>query len=250
MACSIELSSTREVGELEKALELKKNHNKPYIFIKLQTKDEDLVSKWKVTLARLLHNATDDDGIDQHPHENGEMEDITEHQQYHFTLGPRNMPLGYVLLEFFRRYQSLLENDIPEAFVELLDADQFQSLLGEGDEQLLHDQMQRAYHILALHCDVTVLLEVSSSKEQISCHLTDQLSAWIAGSEAHHSKLFSQKSGAKVRIRPRLPGLGTNLLLEASGTAVALRFEQLFEYIHYDWVEMSVGSTDDDGPTT
>ena len=161
------------------------------------------------------------------------------------------MPLGYVLLEFFRRHQSLLENDIPEAFVELLDADQFQSLLGEGDEQLLHDQMQRAYHILALHCDVTVLLEVSSSKEQISCHLTDQLSAWIAGSEGHHSKLFSEKSGAKVRIRPRLPGLGTNLLLEASGTAVALRFEQLFEYIHYDWVEMSVGSTDDDdGPTT
>lgn len=188
----------------------------------LQTKDEDLVSKWKETLALLLDNTTDG----ANAHENGEIEDIEEIQQYHFKLGPRNTPLGYVLLEFFRRHQSLLDSDIPEAFVELLDADQFQTLLGEGDAQLLHDQMQRAYHILALHCDVTVLLEVSSSKDQISCHLTDQLSAWIAGSEGHHSKLFSEKSGAKVRIRPRLPGLGTNLLLEASGTAVALRFEQ------------------------
>ena len=152
------------------------------------------------------------------------MEDITDYQQRHFTLGLRKTPLGHVLLEFFRRHQSILDSDIPEAFVGLLGVNEFQSLLGEGDAQLLHDQMQQAYHILALHCDVTVLLEVCSSKTEISCHLTDQLSAWIAGSETHHSKLFAEKSGAKVRIRPRLPGLGTNLLLEASGTAVALRF--------------------------
>ena len=159
------------------------------------------------------------------------MQGTEVYQKRHFKLGPRNTPLGYVLLEFFRCHQSILDSKIPEAFVKLLAADTFTDLLGEGDTQLLHDQMQRAYHILALHCDVAVLLEVCSSKEQISCHLTDQLSAWIAGSEAHHSKLFSEKSGAKVRIRPRLPGLGTNLLLEATGTAVVLRSVQLLAVI-------------------
>jgi hypothetical protein len=197
------------------------------ISVKLQTKDEDLIAKWKQTLTHLLDNSAED-GIanDQYDYESGEMaENIPENLQRHFKLGPRNTPLGYVLLEFFRRHQTLFDNEIPEVFADLLGEDEFQYLLGEGDVLLLHDQMQRAYHILALHCDVTVLLEVASAKEQISCHLTDQLSAWIAGSEAHHSKLFSEKSGAKVRIRPRLPGLGTNLLLEASGTGVALRFE-------------------------
>ena len=148
------------------------------------------------------------------------MEDIEECQYHHLKLGPS--PISYVLLEFFHHHQTLLDSEIPEAFVGILGEENFQFLLGEGDSQLLHDQMQRAYHILALHCDVTVLLEVCSSKSQISCHLTDQLSAWIAGSESHYSKLFSDKSGAKVRIRPRIPGLGNNLLLEASGTAVAL----------------------------
>ena len=173
---------------------------------------------WEKTLDELSGvNVENDEDID--------MEDNSEQkQQYHFTLGPRNIPLGYVLLEFFRSHQSIIDSNIPNIFSSLLGAEQFSDLLGEGDAQLLHDQMQRAYHILALHCDVTVLLEVCSSKEQISCQLSDQLSAWIAGSESHHSKGFSEKSGAKVRIRPRLPGLGTNLLLEASGTSVALRF--------------------------
>lgn len=183
-----------------------------------------MVSQWKVTIGLLMDSKNEDEGEDN-VHENEETENVEEIQLRQFKLGPRNTPLGHVLLEFFRRHQAVLDADIPDVFASLLDVDQFQLLLGEDDAQLLHDEMQRAYHILALHSDVTVLLEVSSAKKQISCHLTDQLSAWISGSEAHHSKLFSEKSGAKVRIRPRLPGLGTNLLLEASGTSVALRFK-------------------------
>ena len=190
-----------------------------------RVKDAELIETWEKTLARLISDITGD--ITNHAsQEDEDMEEISagQYQDCHLNLGPRNTPLGFVLLEFFRRHQSLIDDTpIPLCFVELLGVEEFQSLLGDGDAQLLHEQMQRAYHILALHCDVRVLLEVCASEVQQSCHLSDQLSAWIAGSERYHSKIFSVKSGAKVRIRPRLPGLGLNLLLEASGSSVALR---------------------------
>ena len=184
--------------------------------------DAQLVDTWQKTLTHLKSNITAG-SPDEESQEDDQMEiSIGQHQECHLNIG--TTPLGYVLLEFFRNHQSILDKfPIPQRFVGLLGAKEFQSLLGDGDARLLHEQMQRAYHILALHCDVTVLLEVCASEIQHTCHLTDQLSAWIAGSERYHSKMFSEKSGAKVRIRPRLPGLGPNLLLEASGTGVALQ---------------------------
>ena len=139
-------------------------------------------------------------------------------------LGPSSAAtVGRVLLEFFQKRQEILNNAIPECFAQLLDATTFMELLNSGDVQLLREQMQAAYHVLALHGNANTLLDVSSAQIQRTFTISGIQSLVIAGSERVYCRHLAKKSGAEVSVRPKLPGSGRGLVLEARGKVGAIR---------------------------
>lgn len=130
--------------------------------------------------------------------------------------------IGEILLTFFQAYNSALEMDIPQPFASLLGVTKLAELLDAEHLRLLKEHMQRAFHLLALYGDVEVLLTVSASEIDRVIFLSGALSYTMAGSERHNAFELSKKTGARVTVRPSLPGSGFGLVLQAIGTESAV----------------------------
>lgn len=130
--------------------------------------------------------------------------------------------IGEILLTFFQAYNSALEMDIPQPFASLLGVTKLAELLDAEHLRLLKEHMQRAFHLLALYGDVEVLLTVSASEIDRVIFLSEALSYTMAGSERHNAFELSKKTGARVTVRPSLPGSGFGLVLQAIGTESAV----------------------------
>lgn len=136
------------------------------------------------------------------------------------TLGDEE--IGEILLTFFQAYNSTLEAEIPQPFASLLGVAKLSELLDTEHLRLLKEHMQRAFHLLALYGDVEVLLTISASEIDRVIFLSEELSYAMAGSERHNAYELSKKTGARVTIRPSLPGSGFGLVLQAIGTESAV----------------------------
>ena len=136
------------------------------------------------------------------------------------TLGDEQ--IGEILLTFFQAYNSTLDMEIPQPFASLLGVSRLAELLDAEHLRLLKEHMQRAFHLLALYGDVEVLLTVSASEIDRVIFLSEALSYTMAGSERHNAFELSKKTGARVTIRPSLPGSGFGLVLQAIGTESAV----------------------------
>ena len=136
------------------------------------------------------------------------------------TLGDEE--IGEILLTFFQAYNSTLEAEIPQPFASLLGVAKLSELLDAEHLRLLKEHMQRAFHLLALYGDVEVLLTISASEIDRVIFLSEELSYAMAGSERHNAYELSKKTGARVTIRPSLPGSGFGLVLQAIGTESAV----------------------------
>ena len=136
------------------------------------------------------------------------------------TLGDEE--IGEILLTFFQAYNSTLEAEIPQPFASLLGVAKLSELLDAEHLRLLKEHMQRAFHLLALYGDVEVLLTISASEIDRVIFLSEELSYAMAGSERHNAYELSKKTGARVTIRPSLPGSGFGLVLQVIGTESAV----------------------------
>ena len=129
---------------------------------------------------------------------------------------------GEAMLTFFQTYNETVEKDIPQTFASLLGVRRLAELLDADHLRLLKEHMQRAFHLLALYGDVKVLVSLSASEVHRVVFLSASLSIIMAGSERHNARELSRKSGARVTIRPKLPGSGFGLVLDAIGTDSAV----------------------------
>ena len=136
------------------------------------------------------------------------------------TLGDQQV--GEILLTFFQAYNTTLEMEIPQTFASLLGVRKLAELLDSEHLRLLKEHMQRAFHLLALYGDAEVLLTISASEIDRVIFLSEALSYTMAGSERHNAFELSKKTGARVTIRPSLPGSGFGLVLQAIGTESAV----------------------------
>lgn len=154
---------------------------------------------------------------------------ITALQSKRTSDGDKNVPLtlgdqqiGEILLTFFQAYNTTLDTEIPQAFASLLGVRKLAELLDPEHLRLLKEHMQRAFHLLALYGDAEVLLTISASEIDRVIFLSEALSYTMAGSERHNAFELSKKTGARVTIRPSLPGSGFGLVLQAIGTESAV----------------------------
>lgn len=136
------------------------------------------------------------------------------------TLGDQQ--IGEILLTLFQDYNATLDMEMPETFAYLLGVRKLAELLDPEHLRLLKEHMQRAFHLLALYGDAEVLLTISASEIDRVIFLSEALSYTMAGSERHNAFELSKKTGARVTIRPSLPGSGFGLVLQAIGTESAV----------------------------
>lgn len=168
-----------------------------------QVSDIVLIQEWRDVLASLLS-----------------LESSENEASVPITLGDEE--IGEILLTFFQAYNSTLEAEIPQPFASLLGVAKLSELLDAEHLRLLKEHMQRAFHLLALYGDVEVLLTISASEIDRVIFLSEELSYAMAGSERHNAYELSKKTGARVTIRPSLPGSGFGLVLQAIGTESAV----------------------------
>lgn len=168
-----------------------------------QVTDAVLIQEWRDVLANLPSVASSEN-----------------HATVPITLGDEQ--IGEILLTFFQAYNSTLDMEIPQPFASLLGVSRLAELLDAEHLRLLKEHMQRAFHLLALYGDVEVLLTVSASEIDRVIFLSEALSYTMAGSERHNAFELSKKTGARVTIRPSLPGSGFGLVLQAIGTESAV----------------------------
>lgn len=95
-----------------------------------------------------------------------------------------------ILLEFFKNRQEILTGTFSENFRTLLGATTFSELLTPEDVQTLSEQMQKAYHVLAIHGNGHALLDISSAQVQRIFTLSSLKSLEITSerSERKHSR--------------------------------------------------------------
>ena len=134
----------------------------------------------------------------------------------------RDQQIGEILLTFFQEYNAILAMEIPHTFDLLLGASKLAEILDPEHLRQLKEHMQRAFHLLALYRDAEVLLTVSASEIDRVIFLSEALSYAMAGSERYNASQLSKKTGARVTIRPRLPGSAFGLVLQAIGTEFAV----------------------------
>ena len=98
--------------------------------------------------------------------------------------------IGEILLEFFKNRQEILTGTFSENFRALLGATTFSELLTPEDVQTLSEQMQKAYHVLAIHGNGHALLDISSAQVQRVFTLSSLKSLEITSdrSERKHSR--------------------------------------------------------------
>ena len=101
-----------------------------------------------------------------------------------------NSCIGVILLEFFKNRHEILTGTFSENFRALLSATTFSELLNPEDVQTLNEQMQKAYHVLAIHGNGHALLDISSAQVQRIFTLSSLKSLEIAGerSERKYSR--------------------------------------------------------------
>ena len=169
-----------------------------------QIKDLDFLQQWEGVIASLQSKVTQLKGNENTP----------------ITL--RDQQIGEILLTFFQEYNAILDMEIPHTFASLLGVSKLAELLDPDHLRQLKEHMQRAFHLLALYRDAEVLLTVSASEIDRLFFLSETLSYAMAGSERHNASQLSKKTGAKVTIRPSLPGSAFGLILQAIGTEFAV----------------------------
>lgn len=96
--------------------------------------------------------------------------------------------IGEILLEFFKHRRQILTGTFPESFRALLGATTFSELLTSEDVQILNEQMQKAYHVLAIHGSGHALLDISSAQVQRTFTLSSLQSLDIAGERAERTR--------------------------------------------------------------
>ena len=169
-----------------------------------QIKDFDFLQNWKGVIASLQSKVTQLKGNDNTP----------------TTL--RDQQIGEILLTFFQEYDATLDMEIPHTFASLLGVSKLAELLDPEHLRQLKEHMQRAFHLLALYRDAEVLLTISASEIERVLYLSETLSYAIAGSERYNASQLSKATGARVTIRPSLPGSAVGLVLQAIGTEFAV----------------------------
>ena len=102
--------------------------------------------------------------------------------------------IGGILLEFFKSREEILGGSISESFRDLLVATTFSDLLTLEDKQSLSEQMQKAYHVLAIHGNGDALLDIASAEVQRTFTLSSVQSLLIQadGSLRTHAREFSR----------------------------------------------------------
>lgn len=145
---------------------------------------------------------------------------LAQHGQHPRALNAAK--LGTILLEFFQNYRTLLDNNFPEPFANLLHMRSPAELLTKEQLDLSRQHMLRAFHLLALHGDVQVVLALCGSEVDRVIFLSPALSCTMRGLERSNARKLSHKTGARITIRPKLPANGFRLILEARGTAPAV----------------------------
>ena len=169
-----------------------------------QIKDLDFLQQWEGVIASLQSKVTELKGNENTP----------------ITL--RDQQIGEILLTFFQEYNAILDMEIPHTFASLLGVSKLAELLDPDHLRQLKEHMQRAFHLLALYRDAEVLLTVSASEIDRVIFLSETLSYAMAGSERHNASQLSKKTGARVTIRPSLPGSAFGLVLQVIGTEFAV----------------------------
>ena len=165
-----------------------------------QIKDLDFLQHWEEVIAGLQSKVTQLKGNDN----------------------TRDQQIGEILLTFFQEYNAILDKEIPHTFATLLGVSKLAELLDPDHLRQLQEHMQRAFHFLALYRDAEVLLTVSASEIDRVIFLSETLSYVMAGSERHNASQLSKKTGARITIRPSLPGSAFGLVLQAIGTEFAV----------------------------
>ena len=135
--------------------------------------------------------------------------------------GPDYSTLGEVLLSFLQSYGDVLTDPFPEPIASILGVDNAAALLTEEQRRLSREHVLHAFHFLALHSDVKVVLALCGSEVHRVVFLSDALSCTMRGLERSHAKRLSRQSGAKVTIRPKPSAISFRLILEARGSAAA-----------------------------
>ena len=175
-------------------------------------------SAWSQCLALLSGQITDHSLINDWADVLRETEAPGQHSPLQSVSLVGDTTAGGVVLNFFQTFDATVERDIPDAFVGLLGVRRWDEMVSADHLRLLTEHAQRAFHLLALHADVGALLCLSASEERRVILLPQTLSIIIAGNERHNARILSRKTGAKVTIRPRFPGSGFGLVLDAIGS--------------------------------
>ena len=132
--------------------------------------------------------------------------------------------LGRNLLLFFQSYETSLDMIIPEPFACILSSNKVSQLIEVGKIDLIQDQMQRAYQLLAQYGDVEIMLACSSSEEYNVIFLSPLLSFSVSGVEKSKAKEIATKTGAtSVVIRSSLPRSRKSAILEVRGNEPTIR---------------------------
>ncbi len=96
--------------------------------------------------------------------------------------------IGEILLEFFKNRREILSGTFSETFRTLLGATTFSELLTAEDVQTLSEQMQKAYHVLAIHGNGHTLLDISSAQVQRIFTLSSLQSLDIVGERSERTR--------------------------------------------------------------
>ena len=169
-----------------------------------QIKDLDFLQHWKGVIASLQSKVTQLKGNDN------------------TLITLRNQQVGEIFLTFFQECNAILDMEIPHTFALLLGVSKLAELLHPEHLRLLKEHMQRAFHLLALYRNAKKLLTMSASEIDRVIFLSETLSYTMAGSERYNASQLSKKTGARVTIRPSLPGSAFGLVLQAIGTEFAV----------------------------
>jgi hypothetical protein len=132
----------------------------------------------------------------------------------------RGFSLGEVLIKFFASHTFLDRLQIPKSISRLLNAKCVQDLLKSCSISFLQEQMQRAYHLLAVHGDLETLLNLCATEIRQAIHLSTGLSAAMKGAERENAQEIQQRTGARISIRPKVSSSVYRLIVEARGTEV------------------------------
>lgn len=130
----------------------------------------------------------------------------------------QRFPPGELLIEFFASHTSLESLRIPDSISRLVNAKCVQDLLKSCSLSFLQDQMQRAYHLLAVHGDLETLLNLCQAEVRETIHLSTGLSAAMRGAERENGREIQERTGAKVSIRRKFQSFIYRLIVEARGT--------------------------------